>query len=137
MTQSATEYLSIVQRAAAEGLGLELEEVTSDATLLGDLGAESIDLLDVLFRVERESGVKITADDIADRLQGGIDDDVFSDDDDIIQDAGLTHLETVLPQFDRADLTGPLTAEDVLTLFTVQNLADLLGERSRAADVAV
>lgn len=134
MTQTLSGHLSTVQKAAAEGLGLELDEVTAESTILGDLGAESIDLLDVLFRMERESGVKITANDIADVLQGGIDDDVFSDDGDIIQDVGLTHLETVLPQFDRADLSEPLTAEDVLGLFTVRNLADLLAQRSATAD---
>ena len=131
MSQTTT-HLSLVCEAVADGLGLDPIEVEPDASLLDDLGAESIDLLDVLFRIERASGTKITAADLADFLQGGIPDDEFSDAHHVVQDAGLTHLETVLPQFDRARLTQPLEAEDVLGLFTVQNLVDLVAARSHA-----
>lgn len=129
-TLITTDYLNAVQNAIAEALGIDEDEAQPEATLLGELGAESIDLLDILFRVERATKVKITVADIGELLQGGISDDVFSDDDDVISDAGLTHLEKVLPQFDRAQLAEPLTAENVLGLFTVQNLTDLLTERA-------
>lgn len=129
MSQNST-HVSLVSEAVADGLGLDLVEVEPDASLLDDLGAESIDLLDVLFRIERKSGVKITAGDLADFLQGGIPDDEFSDDDHVVLDAGLTHLEKILPQFDRSRLSQQLKAEDVLGLFTVQNLIDLVAERS-------
>lgn len=132
MSQIAA-HLSVVNEAVADGLGLDLEEVEPDASLLEDLGAESIDLLDVLFRIERKSGIKITASDLADFLQGGISDDEFSDDDHIVLDAGLAHLEKVLPQFDRAQLSEPLEAEGVLGLFTVQNLVDLVTARGADA----
>ena len=44
---------------------------------MDDLGAESIDLLDILFRIERSTGVKIQASDLGDEIQGGIPDDEF------------------------------------------------------------
>ena len=47
---------------------------------MDDLGAESIDLLDILFRIERSTGVKIQASDLGDYIQGGIPDDEFGDD---------------------------------------------------------
>ncbi|WP_331738840.1 acyl carrier protein (plasmid) [Streptomyces sp. NBC_00727] len=133
MIPTTTDYLSAVQAAVADALGIDEDEAVPEATLLGELGAESIDLLDILFRLERTTKVKITVADIADLLQGGIPDEEFGDENEVVNDTGLTHLEKVLPQFDRGQLTEPLTAEGVLGLFTVQNLTDLLTERAKAA----
>ncbi|WUM04363.1 acyl carrier protein (plasmid) [Streptomyces sp. NBC_00335] len=133
MTTLSTDYLPAVQAAIADALGIDEAEAVPDATLLGALGAESIDLLDILFRLERATKVKITVADIANLLQGGIPDEEFGDENEVVNDTGLTHLEKVLPQFDRNQLAEPLTAEGVLGLFTVQNLTDLLTERAHAA----
>ncbi len=115
-----------IQIAVAEALGLDEEEVTADATLLGDLGAESIDLLDILFRIERQVGVKVETGDLAEYIQGGIPDDEFGDDDGIITAAGLAQLEKVMPQIDAGELAGKLEAEQIMGLFTVANLAQLV-----------
>ncbi|GGV72013.1 acyl carrier protein [Streptomyces longisporoflavus] len=133
MTTTATALLPAVQEAIADALGIDEAEVLPDATLLGDLGAESIDLLDILFRIERVSGVKVTVADIGDLLQGGIPDEEFGDENEVVNDTGLSHLERVLPQFDRTQLAEPLTADGVLGLFTVQNLLDLLTSRTAAS----
>lgn len=53
------DYVAIVRPALAEAEGVDEGEMKPEATLVGDLGAESIDLLDVLFRVERLAGVRI------------------------------------------------------------------------------
>lgn len=119
-----------VREAVSEALALDLDEVTSDDTLTEDLGAESIDLLDVLFRIERSTGVKIHAADLAEHIQGGIPDDEFSDDGDIVSPVGLAHLASIMPQVDPAELEGTLRAERVIDLFTVQNLADLATQRA-------
>ncbi|MEU4996455.1 phosphopantetheine-binding protein [Streptomyces sp. NPDC086554] len=123
----------IVRDAVAEALGLDVEEVVPEATLLGDLDAESIDLLDILFRIERASDVKIKVADISELLQGGIPDEEFADEDDIINETGLAQLKRSLPQIDVEELRGKLTADEVLTLFTVGNLTDLVSERASLA----
>src|SRR6476660_5028596 len=48
-----------VQATLVDALGVEEDDVTRDATLQGDLGAESIDFLDIVFRLERNFGIKI------------------------------------------------------------------------------
>jgi acyl carrier protein len=48
-----------VQATLVDALGVDEEEVTREATLQGDLGAESIDFLDIVFRLERNFGIKI------------------------------------------------------------------------------
>ena len=48
-----------VMKVLVEALNVDEDEVTPEATLSGDLGAESIDFLDIVFRLEREFGIKI------------------------------------------------------------------------------
>jgi acyl carrier protein len=48
-----------VQVTLVDALGVDDDEVTRSATLQGDLGAESIDFLDIVFRLERNFGIKI------------------------------------------------------------------------------
>jgi acyl carrier protein len=48
-----------VQSALIDALGVDEDEVTPEATLVGDLGAESIDFLDIVFRLEKAFDIKI------------------------------------------------------------------------------
>jgi acyl carrier protein len=122
----SADIFDIVQEAVADALGLDETDVAPSATLLGDLGAESIDLLDILFRIERKSGVKVQAADIAARIQGGIADEEFGDENEIVSAAGLAQLKKVMPQIDIDELAGRLPADQVMNLFTVENLADMV-----------
>ena len=79
MAMTESELHEAVQAAVVGALGVSEDEASPDATLMDDLGAESIDLLDILFRIERSTGVKIQASDLGDYIQGGIPDDEFSD----------------------------------------------------------
>jgi acyl carrier protein len=129
------DFLPQVREAVAEALGLDEDEVAPDATLLDELGAESIDLLDMLFRLGRSTGLKIEAADLASYVQGGIPDEEFGDEErDLITPAGMSQLKKVMPQLADLDLDGKLQPEKVMSYFTVQNLTDLV--TSRAATVA-
>jgi acyl carrier protein len=53
------ENFAKIQEALVDALGVDDDEVTPEATLVGDLGAESIDFLDIVFRLEKAFGIKI------------------------------------------------------------------------------
>ncbi len=53
------EIFEKIQLALVDALGVDDEDVVSDATLVGDLGAESIDFLDIVFRLEKTFDIKI------------------------------------------------------------------------------
>jgi acyl carrier protein len=127
------EIAPAVISAVEEALGLDPDEAASDATLLDDLGAESIDLLDILFRIERGLGVKIQASELHQYIQGGIPDEQFGDENEIITEAGLAQLKRVMPQIDTDELAGNLQATQVMGLFTVDNLIDLVIRHIEAA----
>ena len=59
MAMSREEIYKKVQAVLVDALGVDEEEVTPTATLRGDLGAESIDFLDIAFRLEKAFGIKI------------------------------------------------------------------------------
>jgi acyl carrier protein len=56
---SQDELFAKVRTALVDALGVDDEEVTPEATLVGDLGAESIDFLDIVFRLEKAFNIKI------------------------------------------------------------------------------
>ncbi len=59
MAMSHNEIFQKVQEVLVDALGVDEEEVTPEATLMGDLGAESIDFLDIVFRLEKAFGIKV------------------------------------------------------------------------------
>jgi acyl carrier protein len=125
--------LDDVRAAVAQALGLDTDEVTADATLLDDLGAESIDLLDLLFRLERLVGVKISAADLADHVQAPLSEPGMLDAQGLLTPAGAARLAQVLPQVDPSTVAGRLRSDAVLALFSVRNLADLVEARAAGA----
>jgi acyl carrier protein len=102
-------------------LGIEAEEIKPSATLKGDLGAESIDFLDIVFRLEQEFGIKIPRGEL-------FFEPVFQGDANFVQDGrltdeGLSALRSHMPYADLTNLEhdrGPLNLDD---LFTVDLLA--------------
>ncbi|MFM7831500.1 MAG: acyl carrier protein [Planctomycetaceae bacterium] len=56
---SEEEILDKVRGTLVDALGVDDDEVTPSATLIGDLGAESIDFLDIVFRLEKSFDIKI------------------------------------------------------------------------------
>jgi len=59
MAMSRDEIFEKVQEVLVDALGADDDEVTPEATLMGDLGAESIDFLDIVFRLEKAFDVKV------------------------------------------------------------------------------
>jgi len=59
MAMNRDEITQQVQEVLVDALGVDDDEVTAEATLMGDLGAESIDFLDIVFRLEKAFGIKI------------------------------------------------------------------------------
>lgn len=59
MAMSRDEIIQKVQEVLVDALVVDDDEVKPEATLMGDLGAESIDFLDIVFRLEKAFGIKI------------------------------------------------------------------------------
>ena len=127
-----TDHFEVLRTATVEALGVDAAQIGPETTLFGDLEAESIDLLDILFRFERKTGIKIRAADIAAHMSGGIPPAEFVDGNQIVTEKGLGQLKRVMPQIDEDSLRGKLESERIMTLFSFQNLVSLINSRAAA-----
>src|SRR5712691_3832627 len=84
-----------VAQTMAEALATEPEKVKLEASLIDDLGAESIDFLDIIFRLERGFKVKIPRGKIVEQARGDLTESEF-DQGGIVSEAGLARLKTFL-----------------------------------------
>jgi acyl carrier protein len=117
-----------------EALNADEEDITPAATLHRDLGAESIDLLDIVFRLEREFGIQIGRDELfpASIFQG---DPEFVENGKVT-DKGMVRLRSQLPYADLSDFEGDRRLSAIPDLFTVGLVAQFidwkLGRGARA-----
>lgn len=111
------QIFSKVQEVLVDALGVDDDEVTPQATLVGDLGAESIDFLDIVFRLEKAFDIKI---DQAEMFP----DDVLNDpkyvQDGKVTDEGLAELRAKLPHLNLDAFEASRQVEDFSNVFTVQ-----------------
>jgi acyl carrier protein len=121
MTTESADIGTRVKAVVAEALDVPLDTVHAHASLIADLNAESIDFLDILFRLESEFDIKIPEEEI---WRGSID---TTDEASIA--AGIAHLRTRLPEFPWHRLPEPMTRGDLPMLITVQTIVDYIGRR--------
>ncbi|MBI5725862.1 MAG: acyl carrier protein [Planctomycetes bacterium] len=99
MAMSEQEIFGKVKETLVEALSVDEEEVKPNATLTGDLGAESIDFLDIVFRLEKAFNIKIP--------RGELFPDNVLNNPEYVQDGRLTPagLKTLKERMVHADLT--------------------------------
>ena len=105
-----------VQEVLEDALGVDEDEVTKDATLVGDLGAESIDFLDIVFRLEKAFGIKI---DQAELFPENVLSDPTYVQDGKVTDEGMETLRARLPHADLSQFDQSRDVEEFSEVFTV------------------
>jgi acyl carrier protein len=110
-----------VSATLVEALNVDEEDIKPTATLQGDLGAESIDFLDVVFRLEREFGIKIPRGEL-------FPESIFQGDPEFVQngkvtDKGLQELHRRMPFADLSQFEKDPELSHVSDLFTVDLIA--------------
>src|ERR1700758_4235028 len=111
------EIYTKVSSTLVEALNVDEEDVTPEATLQGDLGAESIDFLDIVFRLEREFGIKVPRGEL-------FPESIFQGDPEFVQDGrvtdrGLEELRARMPFADLSAFENDRRLSTVPDLFTV------------------
>ena len=121
MPTSEQEVLEKVKETLIEALGVDDEEVTPAATLTGDLGAESIDFLDIVFRLEKAFDIKIP--------RGELFPDNILNNPEFVQDgklteAGLQQLKERMPHADFGEFEQNPDINKMAELFKVQTVVN-------------
>src|SRR6266496_3323551 len=112
------EIYSKVSATLVEALNVDEDEISPASTLQGDLGAESIDFLDIVFRLEREFGIKIPRGEL-------FPESIFQGDPDFVQngrvtDKGIAELRARMPFADLSDFERNPEVGHISELFTVE-----------------
>jgi len=121
MPPSREDVFEKVSDVLVEALGVDTEEVTEDATLEADLGAESIDYLDIVFRLEKTFSIKIQKNEL-------FPDDIMNNPDyvdgDRMTPPGVEKLKAAMPhanfdQFEKTSLVSKIP--ELFTVATIVN----------------
>jgi acyl carrier protein len=113
-----------VAQIVSDALGCDLEDVKPTASLIQDLDAESIDFLDLVFRLEKGFGVKIP--------RGPLPEAEFETKG-IVTEAGMARLREFLAEVPADRFKAPMKAGDVPRLFTTETFCKVVIRAQRAA----
>jgi acyl carrier protein len=117
MTMTHEEIFTKVRTTLVDALNVDDNEVTPTARLQGDLNAESIDFLDIVFRLERQFNLKIPREDL-------FPESIFAGDPRFVTDGkvnadGLIELQTRMPYADLSKFRLDPRLDKINDLFTV------------------
>ena len=124
-----------VAATIADALACDEDKVKPDASLINDLGAESIDFLDIVFRLERAFKVKIPRGKIVEDARGPLSEEQFQSNG-VVTDAGLARLKEFLDEVPADRFKTPLKAAEIPKLFTVETFAKMVIRQQKAAPQA-
>lgn len=116
---SRDEIYEKVKSALVDALGVDEDEVTPGATMVGDLGAESIDFLDIVFRLEKAFGIKIPRGEL-------FPEDVLSSTEFVtngkVNAAGLAALKARMPFYDLTKFEQNPSVQNFPNMLTVEDM---------------
>jgi acyl carrier protein len=126
------EIYAKVSETLVEALNVDEEDIKPSSTLQGDLGAESIDFLDIVFRLEREFGIKIPRGEL-------FPESIFQGDPEFVQngrvtDRGLQELRDRMPFADLSTFEKDPQVTHISDLFTVELIARYIEGKLNEAD---
>lgn len=116
---SRDEIFEKVKKALIDALGVDEEDILPSATMVGDLGAESIDFLDIVFRLEKSFGIKIPRGDL-------FPEDVLSSSEFVaggkVNAAGIAALKTRMPFADLSRFEANPNVQNFANTLTVEDM---------------
>jgi len=128
---SRDEIMQQVQEVLVDALGVDDDEVTTEATLMGDLGAESIDFLDIVFRLEKAFGIKIPREELFPAENLMTDSELVHNGK--LTEKGLAELRQRMPHTDITAFESDPDINKLADLFTVNAIVNYVEGKLEAA----
>jgi acyl carrier protein len=124
-----------VAETMADALGCDVEDIQPDVSLIEGLDAESIDFLDMVFRLERAFKVKIPRGKIVENARGDLPESEFEQNG-IVTEKGLAHLREYLSEVPAERFKTPMKVADIPRLFTPTTFCKLVVRAQKEAGAA-
>lgn len=126
MALAQEEIFEKVQAALVDALGVDDDEVTREATLVGDLGAESIDFLDIVFKLEKAFDITIPREELSPE-------DILTNSqyvqDGVVTPEGIAELKRRMDWADLSKFEKNPRVQDFGNLLTVGDLCNYVGSK--------
>lgn len=123
----ADDIFEKVQETLVDALGVDDDEITAEATLIGDLGAESIDFLDIVFRLEKNFDIKIPRGELFPENLAAADSGFVADG--VVTADGLAQLREKMPHADVDSFASDPQVSKLPDLFTVNMICKFIATR--------
>jgi acyl carrier protein len=124
-----------VAATMADALGCDVDDIKLDVSLIEGLDAESIDFLDMVFRLERAFKIKIPRGKIVENARGTLSDAEFEQNG-LVTDVGLAQLKAYLSEVPAERFRTPMKVKDIPRLFTPETFCKLVISAQRSARAA-
>jgi acyl carrier protein len=121
---TSDEVFDKVRETLVDALGVDDDEVTPQATLIGDLGAESIDFLDIVFRLEKNFDIRIPRGELFPENLASAESGFVKDG--VVTESGIAELKQRMPHADVARFAADPKVENIQDLFTVGMICKFL-----------
>ena len=131
MAMSREEIFAEVQEVLVDALGVDNDEVTANATLMGDLGAESIDFLDIVFRLEKAFAIKIPREELFPAESLMTNPDFVSNGK--LTAKGISELREKMPHTNLATFENDPDINKLGDLFTVNSIVNFVEKKIKVA----
>jgi acyl carrier protein len=131
MAMNREQVLEQVRTVMVDALGVDDDEVKPEATLMGDLGAESIDFLDIVFRLEKTFGIKIPREELF-PAEAIMNNPEFVNNGKITE-KGLSELKAKMPHTDISEFAKNPDMSKFADLFTVGMIVNFVESKLKAA----
>ncbi|MGA1871478.1 MAG: acyl carrier protein [bacterium] len=117
-----------IKDSLVEVLGIEKDEIKADSSIIEDLGAESIDLLDLVFRLEQAFNIRISRKEIEKKARDALSEEEFEMDEEL-SDQAIERLKKHLPEVSEDRFRPGLRSSEIPLLFTVRTFSRMLKEK--------
>jgi acyl carrier protein len=124
-----------VAETMADALGCDVEDIKIDVSLIEGLDAESIDFLDMVFRLERAFKIKIPRGKIVENARGALSEAEFEQKG-VVTEVGLAQLKSYLSEVPADRFKTPMKVKDIPRLFTPETFCKLVLSAQREAKAA-
>src|SRR5215470_12312453 len=126
-----TQVYPTVAKILADALGCDVERIKPNASLIEDLDAESIDFLDLVFRLERAFKIKIPRGKIVEDARGDLAESDFEQKG-VLTELGLARLREFLSEIPAERFRSPMKTADIPRLFTPETFCKVVVRAQRA-----
>lgn len=123
----------IIAETMADALGCDVDDVKLDVPIIEGLNAESIDFVDMVFRLERAFKIKIQRGKIVENARGALSEAKFEQNG-LVTEAGLAQLRAYLSEVPAERFKTPTKVKDIPRLFTPETFCKLVISAQRSTE---